>query len=62
LEKAERNEMTTEEKIDRLTGVVESLAASVVAHDSQIEAHTRQLEALIKISAENAQNGKNLER
>ncbi|MGA3099327.1 MAG: hypothetical protein ABSF25_22945 [Bryobacteraceae bacterium] len=54
--------MTTEEKIDRLTGVVESLAASVVAHDSQIEAHTRQLEALIKISAENAQNGKNLER
>jgi hypothetical protein len=29
--------MTTEEKIDRLTGVVESLAASVVAHDDQIE-------------------------
>jgi hypothetical protein len=29
--------MTTEEKIERLTGVVESLAASVVAHDNQIE-------------------------
>ena len=29
--------MTTEEKLDRLTGVVESLAASVVAHDDQIE-------------------------
>lgn len=30
--------MTTEEKIDRLTGIVDTLAASVVAHDSQIEA------------------------
>ncbi len=54
--------MTTGEKIDRLTGVVESLAASVVARDKRIEAPTRQIEALIKISAENAQNWKNLER
>ena len=30
--------MTTDEKIDRLTAIVESLAASVVAHDNQIEA------------------------
>jgi hypothetical protein len=30
--------MTTEEKIDRLTGIVDTLAASVVGHDSQIEA------------------------
>jgi hypothetical protein len=30
--------MTTEEKIERLTGIVDTLAASVVAHDSQIEA------------------------
>lgn len=29
--------MTTEEKIDRLTTIVESLAGSVVAHDNQIE-------------------------
>jgi predicted nucleic acid-binding Zn-ribbon protein len=29
--------VTTDERIDRLTGVVESLAASVVAHDNQIE-------------------------
>lgn len=28
--------MTTEERLDRLTGIVESLAASVVAHDAQI--------------------------
>jgi hypothetical protein len=29
--------MTTEERLDRLTGIVESLAPSVVAHDDQIE-------------------------
>jgi uncharacterized protein (DUF3084 family) len=29
--------VSTEEKMDRLTGIVESLAASVVAHDNQIE-------------------------
>jgi hypothetical protein len=29
--------MTIDERIDRLTGIVESLAATVVAHDNQIE-------------------------
>jgi hypothetical protein len=29
--------MTTEEKIDRLTGIVEALATTVVSHDNQIE-------------------------
>ena len=29
--------MTIDEKIERLTGIVESLASSVVAHDNQIE-------------------------
>jgi hypothetical protein len=47
--------MTIEERIDRLTGIVEALASTVVAHDNQIE-------ALIQISEENAQNWKNLER
>jgi hypothetical protein len=56
------NEITTEEQIERLSGIAESLAASVVAHDNRIEAHTRQIEALIKTSAEKAQNCKNLER
>jgi len=37
--------MTTEEKLDRLTTIVDSLAASVVHHDNQIEAHDRQIEA-----------------
>jgi hypothetical protein len=30
-------QVTTEEKLDRLTGIVESLAASVVHHDDQID-------------------------
>ena len=30
--------MTTEEKLDRLTNIVEALASSVVAHDNQIGA------------------------
>ena len=47
--------MTIEERIDRLTGIVEALAGTVVAHDNQIA-------ALIQISEENAQNWKNLER
>jgi hypothetical protein len=29
--------MTTDEQLQRLTGIVDSLAASVVAHDNQIE-------------------------
>ena len=29
--------MTTEEKIDRLTGIVDTLASTVVAHDNQID-------------------------
>jgi len=29
--------VTTEEKLDRLTGIVESLATSVVHHDNQID-------------------------
>ena len=41
--------MTTDEKIDRLTAIVETLAASVVAHDNQIG-------ALIEISEKNARN------
>jgi uncharacterized protein (DUF3084 family) len=43
--------MTTEEKLDRLTGIVDALAASVVAHDNQIEAHNRQIGALIETAA-----------
>ncbi|HXB69208.1 MAG TPA: hypothetical protein VNY05_13245 [Candidatus Acidoferrales bacterium] len=47
--------MTIDERLQRLTGIVEALAGTVVAHDNQID-------ALIKISEENARNWKNLER
>jgi hypothetical protein len=49
--------VTTDERIDRLTGIVEkmagavnTLAGAVIARDNQIEAHDRQIEALIKIA------------
>ena len=33
--------MTTDERLDRLTGIVEALASSAVAHDNQIDALVR---------------------
>lgn len=42
--------MNTDERIDRLIGIVESLAASVVAHDDSIEAHDRQIDGLIAVA------------
>ena len=47
--------MTTEEKIDRLTGIVETLANTVVAHDHQIE-------GLIKVAEKQAAQIASLER
>jgi ABC-type transporter Mla subunit MlaD len=43
--------MNLEEKIERLSGIVESLTASVVAHDNQIAAHTGQIGAIIDLAA-----------
>lgn len=42
--------MTSDEKLDRLTGIVETLAGAVAAHDSVLEAHDRQIGALITIA------------
>jgi hypothetical protein len=42
--------MTTEEKLDRLTDVVTTLAGAVTAHDSVLEAHDRQIGALITVA------------
>jgi hypothetical protein len=39
--------MTTDETIARLTGIVESLASTVVAHDNQIE-------GLIRVAEQNS--------
>jgi hypothetical protein len=47
--------MNTDERIERLTGIVETLAATVTAHDNQIEAlinvaerHQREIEGMSK--------------
>jgi hypothetical protein len=45
--------MTTDERLDRLTGIVETLAGAVTAHDSVLEAHDRQIGALITLAAKN---------
>ena len=47
--------MTVDERLDKLTGIVEALAASVVAHDSQIE-------GLIKVAEKHAQEMADLRR
>ena len=47
--------MTIDERLDRLTGIVEPLAASAVAHSQQIE-------ALIKIAEKHAQEMADLRR
>jgi hypothetical protein len=43
--------MTTQEQLDRLAGIVESLAGGVVAHDRQIDAHTQQIGAMLDLAA-----------
>jgi hypothetical protein len=45
--------MTTDERLDRLTGIVETLAGAVTAHDSVLEAHDRQIGALITLAEKN---------
>jgi hypothetical protein len=52
--------MTTQEQLDRLTGIVDALASSVVHHDNQIEnliniaeKHESELAELRRLHAEN---------
>jgi hypothetical protein len=45
--------MTTDERLDRLTTVVETLAGAVAAHDSVLEAHDKQIGALITVAERN---------
>ncbi|HEY7388531.1 MAG TPA: hypothetical protein VH640_08480 [Bryobacteraceae bacterium] len=47
--------MTVEEQLERLTGIVASLADTVVAHDNQ-------LDILIKVAQKHAESIANLER
>lgn len=41
--------MTTDQRLDRLTGILETRAGAVTAHDSVIDAHDRQIGALIDV-------------
>ena len=54
--------MTTDERLDRLAGIVDSLAASVVARDDPMDAHTRQIGALIELAAKHQRQMANLEK
>ncbi len=51
-----------EAALEKLTGVTSALAAAVVARDDQIEAHTRQIGALIELAAKHDKAIANLER
>jgi len=55
-------QMTIDERMERLTGIVETLAGSVVAMDNQIEAHDRQIEALITLAEKHDQALKEMSR
>jgi len=54
--------MTTDERLDRLTGIVETLAGAVTAHDSVLEAHDRQIGALIELADRNQKAMNDLDR
>jgi hypothetical protein len=47
--------MTIDERLDRLTGIAESLPSTVVAHDNQIE-------ALLRIAEQDEQMWRELQR
>jgi hypothetical protein len=64
-----KKKMTIDERVDRLTGIVESLAASVVAHDEQIEkliaigeSQSQRLDKLVEATEKNAANWERMER
>jgi len=54
--------MTIDERLDRLTTVVETLAGAVAAHDSVLEAHDRQIGALIDLVTKQREESDRLER
>jgi chromosome segregation ATPase len=54
--------MTIDEKLESLHDSIKGLETIATAHQSTIEAHDRQIEALLKISEENARNWEQLRR
>lgn len=51
-----------EANLEKLTGVVNTLAAAVVGRDDQIEAHDRQLAVLIELASRHDRAIANLEK
>ena len=47
----DQRKMTIEERLERLTGIVQALASSTAARDAEIETHTNQLGVLIDLAA-----------
>jgi outer membrane murein-binding lipoprotein Lpp len=54
--------VTVDEKIERLAGIVETLAATVASHDDKIEAHDRQIDALIAFAEQQKEEIRQLVR
>ena len=54
--------MTTDERLDRLTGIVESLVGTVGTLAGAVGAHTEQIGVLIKLAEEHHKAIANLER
>ena len=54
--------MTIDEKLEILHDSIKGLETIATANQSSIEAHDRQIEALLKISEENARNWEQLRR
>jgi hypothetical protein len=55
--------MMIEEQLEKLAGIVSTLAGSAIARDRNVEAHDRQIEALIIVAEKNSgqikeQNGR----
>jgi len=51
-----------DQRLDRLTSIVETLAGATVAMDNHIEAHDRQIEALISVAEKHSAQIASLER
>jgi hypothetical protein len=54
--------MTIDERVERLTGIVESLAGTLNTLAATVLAHDNQIESLIAISEKSAANWERLER
>ena len=57
-----KNKLTTDERIDRLTGIVETLTGTVGSLATSVLAHDRQIGVLLQLAEEHRQAMANLEK